>query len=452
MSIVLIFFFSSLILAEHIGFPIWEGNSQSKDWPSDMTKPLIGKDKSLIVKYPLTITKGIPTNTEEIKVEMINVSFTNNASIEMSVSILPRISKINISFMEASFILVYWEINEFGTGNIKNQTERIDIKGKEEILNIYADWNKDQFSFNLKSENMDFAMNDSDFKMRFDQEYEPFAVEMSVQNVLPSSALRFSSIKINGQIDNLDCSSEQTCSGHGICLLNPSVNDSSSLTSSRCYCHYGYNGTNCENFYGFEPQTLVLYRAQSLSTDENNHLENIFEMGNVNLAPAKYDTTYACRLMPSYGVTQYTFQVDPSFKEYEPFNQGKSFSQSIDKRVGSANDMYYSFPQESQCKPCDLIGTNDCRWKIISVDKIVESQCIVDYGLGNMSSCDRIPESLCCEEKFPESFYNCSAVPMDSSKEWIKGFNRPAHCPRVISGCVGETFSFKRIFRFWMFS
>ncbi len=65
------------------------------------------------------------------------------------------------------------------------------------------------------------------------------------------------------------------------------------------------------------------------------------------------------------------------------------------------------------------------------MEKIVDTKCLQSHG-----ACIFL-NSL---EKFLDAFYNCSAVEMDNSKEWLKGSSRPSHCPQVISGCVGNTF------------
>jgi hypothetical protein len=268
-----------------------------------------------------------------------------------------------------------------------------------------------------------------------------FAVDMSLMNFLRTSGdsdsflLEFNSINAAGNVKDLNCSREKTCNGNGECIAEP-LFDFDSLSITSCVCDFYFNGTNCENFIGYQTLQLELFRAQSLSTNESDHLENVFDTGNVDMAPAQFDSPYACNFRDSIGVVQYILEVSPNFKSYEYFNDADSgsFDKTMtkrDRRVGFNGDGYYSFPKESRCKPCDSIGTNNCRWKIINVKKIVESKCLIKYANDRNGTCDQF---------FPESFFNCPGVSFDTSKEWIKGSNHPAHCPRVISGCVGETF------------
>jgi hypothetical protein len=92
---------------------------------------------------------------------------------------------------------------------------------------------------------------------------------------------------------------------------------------------------------------------------------------------------------------------------------------------------WFSFPDASKCKPCDKIGENNCRWKIINVDKIVRTKCLKEYA--------NLTGSICFES-WVDGFENCSAVESDTSALWLKGADAPSNCPRVISGCIGDTF------------
>jgi hypothetical protein len=103
-----------------------------------------------------------------------------------------------------------------------------------------------------------------------------------------------------------------------------------------------------------------------------------------------------------------------------------------DTRVGYADkNGWFSFQAASECMPCDPIGTNNCRWKIVNVDKIVRTKCLEEYARINGTS---------CEMSWVYAFENCSVVERDASQVWLKGKSAPSNCPRVISGCVGNTF------------
>jgi hypothetical protein len=202
-----------------------------------------------------------------------------------------------------------------------------------------------------------------------------------------------------------------------------------------CLCDIGYSGIHCDKFTGVQAAILNVYRAQSGSTAPGTHLEEIFDMRNANAAFLATDGEYACSTKKDFVVVQYQIKVDTNFQNYLMCNQDScEFFNKNDFRVGYSPQMkWLSFPEQSQCKSCEELGTNNCRWKVISVEKIVESQCLLQYADRNGSSCED-PNIL------EAAFEYCPPVNKDSSKSWIKGPGAPSHCPRVISGCVGDTF------------
>jgi hypothetical protein len=179
---------------------------------------------------------------------------------------------------------------------------------------------------------------------------------------------------------------------------------------------------------------VKLYVSQSGNTDPNDQLENIFDLKNANAAE---EGGYGYILCTSSNLVsvEYMIEMDSDFRSFQSMNGDRCFGCDFDsdKRVGykSVYDQY-SLPSESKCKPCDSIGTNNCRWKILSVNKIVKSQCLTDYVT-------RKAGAICMDEWY-EAFKNCSSIDFDSSNSWVKGLSAPANCPYHISGCTGDTF------------
>lgn len=317
-----------------------------------------------------------------------------------------------------------------------SDTERIFFKHPD---SVYLKMDNSSIYVSVGSD-MLLSMQDSFFQFGKDNKILALSIQTQIS---PWFTLGFSSLTIDASLSDYQCSNDKTCNGHGKCLPNPVFDNEHGITSwtwiiKECVCDVGFNGSFCENYEGIQAKKLQLFRAQSLSTNESHYLEHVFDVGNANAAPAAQDAGYACNdhNTDDFGVALYTIELDSNFRGYQPFNDDSSYGSSedfdTDYRVGYDDGTnYYSFPEQSRCKPCDSIGTNNCRWKIISVDKIVRSRCLIDYAKlrGNQ-----------CYQLFPESFYNCSDVGMYSSKEFVKGQNRPSHCPQVISGCVGETF------------
>jgi hypothetical protein len=96
------------------------------------------------------------------------------------------------------------------------------------------------------------------------------------------------------------CAKNNFCGLHGSCLTNPNFVSDIVFPSHRsegyykyCACESGYSGESSNIFSGINSTNVVVYRAQSGSTEPDNHIEQIFDMDNANAAFLSGDGDYA---------------------------------------------------------------------------------------------------------------------------------------------------------------